>query len=59
MVTLILESLAGGFLLAGVVVGIRAIVRRRRENLERRRRALERRRLSGLGSVDAHRERYR
>lgn len=52
MVTLITALAAGGFVLAGVVVGIRTIVRRRRGGLERRR-------LAGLGTVDEHRERYR
>lgn len=52
MVTLIAYVLAGGFTLAGAVVGIRTIVRRRRGGLERRR-------LAGLGTVDEHRERYR
>ncbi len=52
MVTLIV-SLAGGFgLVAGAFVGLRTLARRRRG-------ALERRRLAGLGTVEAHRERYR
>lgn len=50
MVTLIVLPLAVGFTLAGVVVGLRAW---------RRRRNIERRRLASLGTVDAHRERYR
>jgi hypothetical protein len=48
--TLILLALALGFALAGVVVGFRAW---------RRRRDIDRRRLASLGTVDAHRERYR
>jgi len=56
MVTLMLEALAVSFVLAGGVVGVRSLLRRRRENVERRRRLLERRRLASLGTVDGHRE---
>ncbi len=50
MVALVLlESLAGGFALAAIYVGVRSMVRRRRANLERRR-------LAGLGTVEGHRE---
>lgn len=51
MVTLII-TLAGAFVLAGGALLARSIARRRRG-------ASDRRRLSSLGSVDAHRERYR
>lgn len=50
--------LAGAFAAAGVLLGIRTIVRRRRGPLVERRRR-DRRRLASLGEVDAHRERYR
>jgi hypothetical protein len=46
--------LAIGFI-GGFVITWRALARRRRRSVER----LERRRLEGLGSVEAHRERYR
>ena len=49
MVTLIV-LLAAGFAIAGLFLGLRALVRRRSSNA---------RRLSSLGVVDAHRERYR
>jgi hypothetical protein len=48
MATLI--TLAAGFALAGLYLLARTIVRRR---------STEARRLASLGSVDAHRERYR
>jgi hypothetical protein len=46
----IVVAAAGGFVLAGVVVAFRTW---------RRRRDINRRRLESLGTVDAHRERYR
>ncbi len=60
MVTLIVY-LAGGFAIAGLYLLMRTIARRRRtkRELQRVARRLERRRLAGLGTVDAHRERYR
>jgi hypothetical protein len=51
MATLIF-CVVGGLGLAGALIGMGPIVRRRRE-------ALERRRLASLGTVNAHRERYR
>jgi hypothetical protein len=47
MVTLILEGLAGAFVLAGLYLLARRFTRRP---------GAERRRLSSLGTVDAHRE---